>query len=71
MAEVRIDPTIDEITAECLRIQATWTTDETLKRLRPDLRPTYSLADGRQQVMSNAAYNVHHEQREALQQVLT
>lgn len=67
----RTDPTPDEIAERCSEIRSTWSADELVSRLRADLRPQYRLADGRQQAMSNAGYNVHHKQREALQQVLS
>lgn len=65
------DPTLEQIAAACLLIRSGWSDDEKLKRLRADLRPSYRLADGRQQAMSNAAYNVHHGQREELQEAMS
>ena len=41
------DPTPAEIAAECLLIQLPWSPDETLKRLRSDLRPIVRTADRR------------------------
>lgn len=65
----RKDPTPEEIAAECLLIQETWTEAEKLKRLRVDLRPTFTVADGRQLDMSSSVYNRHHEQRELIQEL--
>jgi hypothetical protein len=67
----RTDPTPAEIEHRSAAIRRDWSVDERMSRLRADLRPSYRLADGRQQAMSNAAYSVHHEQRERLQQVLS
>jgi hypothetical protein len=63
------DPTPEQIAAACLLIQATWTPAEKLKRLRVDLRPTFTSCDGRELEIDAAAYNRHHEQREALQEI--
>lgn len=60
------DPSPEEISAACLEIQATWTAEEKLRRLRVDLRPTFTMADGRRQDMTSATYNRHHEQREQI-----
>ncbi len=62
------DPTPSEIAAACLEIQAGWTADEKLKRLRVDLRPTYQRCDGERLDMTSATYNRHHEQRELIQE---
>jgi hypothetical protein len=71
MSGKQTDPTPEQIRLACLLIQSRWSDDEKLKRLRVDLRPQYRRADGRQQVMSNADYNVHHEQREELQEAMS
>ncbi len=61
------DPTPEEIAAECLLIQSTWTAAERMKRLRVDLRPTYTRCDGETEVMSPAHYERHHACRAELQ----
>ena len=63
------DPTPKEIAAECLLIQAGWSEAERMKRLRVDLRPTFTSCDGRELEIDAETYNRHHEQREALQTV--
>jgi hypothetical protein len=60
------DPTPAEIAAACLEIQATWSERERMSRLRVDLRPTFTTADGRELEIDAAAYNRHHEQRAQL-----
>ena len=37
-----------------------------MRRLRPDLRPTFTVADGRRLEMSSEAYSGHHGEREAM-----
>lgn len=61
------DPSPEEIRLACLEIQAGWTEVERLKRLRPDLRPSHRLADGRMRAMDADDYAGHHETREELQ----
>lgn len=61
------DPSREEIAAACLEIQAGWTPEEKLKRLRPDLRPTYRRCDGERETMAAESYQRHHERAEALQ----
>lgn len=65
MAATR-DPTPEEIAAACLEIQATWSERERMSRLRVDLRPTFTTADGRQLEIEAAAYNRHHDQHERI-----
>ena len=60
------DPTPSEIVAACLEIQAGWTPEERMRRLRPDMRPTISLCDGRAMEMTAEAYGRHHSEREAM-----
>ena len=60
------DPTPEEIHLACLAIQSTWTAAERMKRLRPDLRPTYTRCDGERETMTAGDYNGHHGQREAI-----
>jgi hypothetical protein len=62
------DPTPDEIAAACLEIQAGWTPDERLRRLRPDLRPTYQRCDGVVETMAASDYDQHHDTRQELQE---
>lgn len=61
------EPTPTEITAACLEIQAGWTAEEKLKRLRADLRPTYTRCDGETEAMTADVYNRHHMARQELQ----
>ncbi len=61
------DPTPEEIAAACLLIQAGWSEQEKLKRLRADLRPTYTRCDGEHEEMTAANYDGHHERRAELQ----
>jgi hypothetical protein len=60
------DPTPAEIAAACLDIQATWSERERMSRLRVDLRPTFTTADGRTQDITSETYNEHHRRREML-----
>ena len=53
------DPTAAEIAAACLLIQATWSPDERLRRLRADLRPMVTTADGRLVAVSASDYETH------------
>ena len=62
------DPSPEQIRLACLEIQAGWTADEKLKRLRVDLRPSFTLADGRRQDIGAEVYNGHHSEREKLQE---
>ena len=55
---------IEQLTAE---IRATWSPAEKMRRLRPDLRPCFTLADGRMQDIEADVYNDHHERRADLQ----
>ena len=61
------DPTPEEIAELCLQIQSTWSAQERMKRLRVDLRPTYTRCDGEHEVMSPADYENHHACRAELQ----
>jgi hypothetical protein len=62
------DPSPEEIAELCLLIQADWSPAERMRRLRPDLRPCFTLADGRQQDIEADVYNGHHEQRAELRE---
>jgi hypothetical protein len=62
------DPTPEQIAAECLLIQQTWTPAERLRRLRPDWRPVVAVADGRLVNVSAEDFGVH-EQRGELQEI--
>ena len=55
------DPTPEQIEQLTAEIRATWTPAERMKRLRVDLRPTYTRCDGEHEVMSPADYERHHE----------
>jgi hypothetical protein len=61
------DPTPTEIAELCLQIQSTWTAQERMKRLRSDLRPSFTRCDGETEEMSSSVYDGHHEQRQGLQ----
>ena len=61
------DPSPAEIAAACLLIQAGWSETERLKRLRVDLRPTYTRCDGERLEMTSDVYDRHHERRAELQ----
>ena len=43
----QLNPTPQEIAERCAEIQAEWSPQEGLKRLRVDLRPAIQTADGR------------------------
>ena len=53
------DPSPEQITAACLQIQATWSPDERLRRLRVDWRPMVSTADGRLVSVTADDYDTH------------
>ncbi len=61
MSTQRRDPSPSEIAELTAEIRSGWTAEERLRRLRADLRPEYSLADGSMQTMSSVAYEAHHE----------
>ena len=61
------DPSPTEISELCLQIQTTWTAQERMKRLRSDLRPTYTRCDGIEEHIDAEDYADHHEARERLQ----
>jgi hypothetical protein len=63
----RRDPSPDEIAAACREIRATWSPEETLKRLRADLRPWFRRCDGRREDFSLEVYEEHHAQREKIE----
>jgi hypothetical protein len=63
----RADPTVDEIRQLCLEIQRSWSDEERWKRLRPDLRPSVLLCDGRREDFSLEVYEQHHAQRQAVE----
>lgn len=48
------DPTQQQIAAECKRIQAGWSAEEKMRRLRADLRPTYRRCDGVRETIAAA-----------------
>ncbi|MCX7397253.1 MAG: hypothetical protein NT138_06175 [Planctomycetales bacterium] len=60
------DPSPEEIAAECLLIQATWSAREKLSRLRSDLRPHYQRCDGIQEEFDAEDYDAHHSERAEL-----
>jgi hypothetical protein len=57
----RKDPTLEEIAAARLEIQATWSDSERWARMRADMRPYFRRADGVPVEMSEAAYREHLE----------
>jgi hypothetical protein len=61
------DPTPEEIAQRCAEIQAGWSPEERMKRLRSDLRPHYTRCDGVTEPMTAANYDRHHERRAELQ----
>ena len=61
------DPSPEQIRLACLDIQAGWTPQERMKRLRADLRPHYTRCDGVTEDIDAEDYADHHEAREALQ----
>ena len=63
----KADPTPEQIRLACLEIQSTWSEAERMKRLRADLRPTYTRCDGEVETMTTESYNGHHERRAELQ----
>ena len=54
------DPTPAEIAERCLRIQAEWSPEMRMRRLRCDLRPMVRTADDRLVDMTAADYDQHH-----------
>lgn len=65
------DPTPAEISAMCLQIQATWTEDERLKRLRCDWRPTFTRCDDEKVEMDLRVYDAHIQAGERFQALAT
>ncbi len=63
----KADPTLEEIAQRCAEIQAGWSEAERMKRLRADLRPTYTRCDGERETMDADDYEGHHEARAELQ----
>ena len=55
------DPSPRELAQACAEIQSTWSADERLRRLRSDLRPMVSCADGRLLAVSADDYAKHQE----------
>lgn len=55
------DPSPEEITRMCAEIQASWSQQERLKRLRVDLRPMVRTADDRLCDVSAEHYEQHLE----------
>ena len=64
--KAKADPTVEEIRLACLEIQSTWTPEERMKRLRSDLRPTYTRCDGERETMAAEDYEGHHDARAAI-----
>ena len=55
------DPSPAQIARECKRIQAGWTPAERLRRLRVDLRPVVTGADGRSHDVTADDFEAHTE----------
>jgi hypothetical protein len=60
------DPTPSEIAEICWEIQAGWSDEERLKRMRIDWRPTYRRCDGEHPEFAVTIYESHHENHETL-----
>ena len=60
------DPTQEEIAAICLEIQAGWTDEERLKRMRIDWRPAFVRCDDQLIDMDLKTYESHHQNHETL-----
>ncbi len=60
------DPTPEEITAICREIQAGWSDEERLKRMRPDWRPAFVRCDGELIDMDLKTYEEHNSNHETL-----
>jgi len=59
------DPTEAEIAAMCPMIQATWSEEEKIQRLRADWRPTFVRCEGVREVLKPAVYHGHHNAHDA------
>ena len=57
------DPTPEEIAERCLEIQAEWSPEQRLKRMRVDWRPKYRGVDGERIDMDGDVYEEHLETR--------
>jgi len=57
------DPTPADIERMTAEIRAEWTAEEKMRRLRPDLRPSFTRCDGEQIEMSAEGYERHHSGR--------
>jgi hypothetical protein len=66
MSLKRRDPTPEQIAERAAEIRSGWSPEETLKRLRSDLRPSVVLCDGRRHDFSIETYESHHNTREQL-----
>lgn len=53
--------TPEVIAAECLKIQAEWTPEIRLRRMRVDMRPVFRRADGVIEEIDSADYESHLE----------
>jgi hypothetical protein len=60
------DPTPEEIAAICLEIQAGWSDEARLKRLRIDWRPAFVRCDGQLIDMDLKTYESHQQNHEML-----
>lgn len=65
MAATR-DPSPEEIRIACAEIQSGWSSEDRMKRLRVDLRPTYQRCDGIREDIDVHDYNEHHQRRAKL-----
>ena len=60
------DPSPAEIAAACLEIRSGWTAEEHHRRMRVDLRPSFTRCDGERLEMSGDDYERHHSGRAEL-----
>jgi hypothetical protein len=66
---VNTDPTPEQIRLACFKIQRGWSPEERMRRMRADLRPTYTRCDGATEEMSSSVYDGHHERRAELLEI--
>ena len=59
MSQPKRDPTPQQIAAACLQIQAGWSPEVRLRRLRSDERPVVGTCDGRLLEVTAEGYAVH------------
>lgn len=67
MSQQAKDPTPEQIRERTAEIRAGWSAEEHHRRLRADLRPSFTLADGRQATIGSDDYEQHLEHHQRLQ----